>query len=267
MYFGEASKAREYFAQMNFHCPPGYNIADFIMDVSCYEEHPCSLPRDEQKNTIFQLFNGASNDPIQEDLESRTLKLANHWDCSNEASLLIAEIPPLNTSRAFNVPIGNARLAIFPSFCILSCRTMRNIYRNPYLLASHYAISILLAVFCGTLFCNITNDMAGVQNRLGCIFFICAFFAFSSMTCLEFFSSERSLFLRERSNGFYSPGPWYFAKGLFDLVHLRIMPPIIFVSIIYPMVGLVPSWLSFFRLVLAVVFLILPVLLHHSSLE
>lgn len=95
---------------------------------------------------------------------------------------------------------------------ILSGRTLLNLYRNPLLLFAHYALSILLAILCGGLYWQVSDDLGGVQNRLGCLFFICAFFGFGSMTSLEFFQSERVLFTRERANGFYQTSVYYLSK-------------------------------------------------------
>lgn len=158
---------------------------------------------------------------------------------------------------------------------ILSGRTLINLYRNPNLLFAHYGLSILLALFCGLLFFQITNDMPGVQNRLGCLFFICAFFGFGSMTSLEFFASERVLFIRERSNGYYSLAAYYISKILFDLIPLRTVPPILFGSIVYYLIGLYPTLGAFlrfiiclvlFNLVSAAICLVIAVLFRHSAI-
>lgn len=136
---------------------------------------------------------------------------------------------------------------------ILSGRTLINIYRNPHLLLAHYGLAVLLALFCGLLFFNITNDMQGVQNRLGCLFFICAFFGFGAMSSLEFFSKERVLFLRERSNGYYLPSAYYISKILFDLIPLRTVPPILFGSTVYFLIGLYPTVGAFVRFLVCLV--------------
>ena len=138
-------------------------------------------------------------------------------------------------------------------FLILSQRTWRNLYRNPMLMLTHYATAILLAVLSGYLFYGLTDDIKGFQNRLGLFFFILALFGFSTLTSLTVFSSERLLFVRERANGYYSPITYFAAKVVFDIVPLRLIPPIIMGVIIYPMVGLKPEWASFFKFMLILV--------------
>ena len=121
------------------------------------------------------------------------------------------------------------------------------------LLLTHYAMAILLGVFSGYLFYGLTDDIKGFQNRLGLFFFILALFGFSTLTSLTVFSQERLLFVRERANGYYSPITYFAAKVAFDLVPLRLIPPIILGIIVYPMTGLNPQWPLFFKFILILV--------------
>ncbi|KAL4891743.1 hypothetical protein BDV59DRAFT_181660 [Aspergillus ambiguus] len=148
---------------------------------------------------------------------------------------------------------GHARIGLFRQFIILSQRTWRNLYRNPMLMLTHYAIAILLAVLCGFLFYGLTDDIKGFQNRLGLFFFILALFGFSTLTSLTVFSGERLLFVRERANGYYHPVTYFASKVVFDIVPLRLIPPIIMGVIVYPMTGLIPAWGEFFRFILVLV--------------
>ena len=145
------------------------------------------------------------------------------------------------------------RVGIMRQFIILSQRTWRNIYRNPMLMLTHYAIAMLLAVLCGYLFYGLSDDIAAFQDRLGLFFFILALFGFSTLTSLTVFSEERLLFVRERANGYYSPITYYAAKVFFDIVPLRLFPPIILGAIVYPMCGLDANWGSFWKFILILV--------------
>ena len=98
-----------------------------------------------------------------------------------------------------------------------------------------------------------TDDIKGFQNRLGLFFFILALFGFSTLTSLTVFSSERLLFVRERANGYYAPITYFAAKVVFDIVPLRLIPPIIMGAIVYPMTGLTPAWPEFLKFLLILV--------------
>ncbi|CAK7269542.1 FAD-dependent urate hydroxylase [Sporothrix epigloea] len=148
---------------------------------------------------------------------------------------------------------GYARIGYYRQFAILSQRTWTNLYRNPLLMLTHYAISISLGVLSGFLFYGLTSDIPGFQNRLGLFFFVLALFGFSTLTSLNVFSSERLLFTRERANGYYSPLTYFAAKVLFDILPLRILPPVLMGAIIYPMTGLVPDVEHFVVFILVLV--------------
>lgn len=145
------------------------------------------------------------------------------------------------------------RIGWLTQFIILSQRTWRNIYRNPLLMLMHYAVAVVLAVLSGYLFYGLTDDIKGFQNRLGLFFFLLALFGFSTLSSLNVFSSERLLFMRERANGYYSPITYFAAKVVFDIIPLRLIPPILMGVIVYPMVGLIPEWPEFLRFLLIMV--------------
>ncbi|KAF2755069.1 hypothetical protein EJ05DRAFT_455797 [Pseudovirgaria hyperparasitica] len=148
---------------------------------------------------------------------------------------------------------GYRKVGIPRQFVILSVRTWRNLYRNPMLMLTHYAIAIVLGVAIGYLFFGLTDDIKGFQNRLGLFFFILALFGFSTLTSLTVFAPERLIFVRERAKGYYHPLSYFLAKTVFDIVPLRIIPPIILGIIIYPMTGLLPHWGNFLKFMLFLV--------------
>ena len=148
---------------------------------------------------------------------------------------------------------GFQKVGLLGQFRILSRRTWRNLYRNPMLMLTHYAIAIVLAVFLGFLFYGLTDDIKGFQNRLGLFLFVLSLFGFSSLTILTVFAPERLLFTRERAKGYYSPPSYFAAKVIFDIIPLRLLPPIILGIIVYPMTGLIPAWPNFLKFVLFLV--------------
>ncbi|KNE55746.1 hypothetical protein AMAG_01623 [Allomyces macrogynus ATCC 38327] len=149
--------------------------------------------------------------------------------------------------------LADQRAPLTTQFQILGERTLKNLYRNPYLLLTHYAMAVIVALVCGVLFWHVQDDIAGFQNRMGCFFFICALFGFSGLTSLQTFAAERILFVRERANGYYSPVTYFAAKVLCDVVPLRVVPPLLLGCIVYPMVGLVDAYPVLLKFLLVLV--------------
>ena len=148
---------------------------------------------------------------------------------------------------------GFRKPRIHYQFYVLARRTWRNLYRNPMLMLTHYAIAIVLACFLGFCFYGLTDDLKGFQNRLGFFFFLLALFGFSTLTSLNVFAPERLLFVRERAKGYYHPFAYYMSKVLLDIVPLRLVPPVIMGAIVYPMTGLLPTWPEFWKFMLFIV--------------
>ena len=133
--------------------------------------------------------------------------------------------------------------------------------------------SLYAAVICGFFFQNISNDIAGFQNRLGMFFFTLALFGFSCLSSLNLFANERILFMRERyvapsgyppcamlialfnlsANGYYSSFTYFASKILFDILPLRVVPPLVFGAIVYGWIGLVPEVAIFWKFMLTLV--------------
>ncbi|ORZ31938.1 hypothetical protein BCR44DRAFT_62443 [Catenaria anguillulae PL171] len=190
----------------------------------------------------------ALNDGEDSDADAQRPLLGSNSNASEGARRRLSR----NTRRDLRA-MAAQRAPLGTQFRILADRTFKNLYRNPYLLLTHYAMAVVVAVLCGLLFWRVTADIAGFQNRMGCFFFVCALFGFSCLSSLQTFATERVLFTRERANGYYSPVTYFSAKVLCDLLPLRVVPPILLGCIIYNMVGLIDSYSVFLKFVLVLV--------------
>lgn len=367
VYSGSFNRCQEYFEQVGYTCPPGFNIADYLVDLTMHAGAPHTPPSDEgvpgivsersssvgpsstravksiagtsigsseepavdsasepllrpkgkrrdsvkakqdrelytrRRNSLDGSRSQTEEAPVDRDAKGSTewVQLSKHRRrqyqedpddlpptaeaTSTDLDLLVeayanSEIAELihediqaavrsaqeaNGISNGHVTNGNqstsamgkgyARIGYLRQFVIISQRTWRNLYRNPMLMLTHYAIAILLAVLSGFLFYGLTDDIKGFQNRLGLFFFVLALFGFSTLSSLTVFATERSVFIRERANGYYAPITYFASKVLFDIIPLRIIPPVIMGSIIYPMTGLVADFPHFFKFILILV--------------
>lgn len=355
VYTGKQAEAAQFFSELGYNCPKGFNVADFLIDLTMLATG--SVPVDDDEDALvedrFENWLGNSNrnsvaiePPVApttrsstEDLHSpipRTDTLgidstsewrhyASHRDeitsppapvsrpaqditstYVNQSSRAAAPVSLESLVESFETSAlagmirneiesvrvvdgdtvnddgsdnsislkGHSRIGFIGQFKILSIRTFKNLYRDPMLLLTHYIISTMLAIFCGFLYYNVANDISGFQNRLGLFFFLLALFGFSTLTTLSLFADERIIFLRERSNDYYRPIAYYTAKVLFDIVPLRVFPPIILGLILYPLVGLTfddgAFWkflviLTLFNLTSAAICLLIGILIKNSG--
>ncbi|KAI5476299.1 ABC transporter [Pseudohyphozyma bogoriensis] len=313
IYSGNAKDCQSYFSSVGWACPPGFNIADYLIDLTMQDEKPeghaeaeaaliqlegeedavpvtdpelgvrrsrTSIVTDpsggndetelatrpnsavEGPGSPFGRFFGNNSTPATPPaLTPRIAALVEAYVGSDAKRKTEDEIRAATTSATANghadgepvVLRSYRRAGWWSQFVILSGRSFKNLYRNPMLMLSHYAVSVIVAVICALLFKDLTNDIPGFQNRMGLFFFCLALFGFGCLTTLNAFAAERHLFTRERANGYYSPITWFAAKLLFDIVPLRVIPPFVLGAIIYGPVGLVPTVGSFWRFILVLV--------------
>lgn len=365
VYSGPLSSCQQYFEQIGYHCPPGFNIADYLVDLTMHAglprsptpedgpgiddpdqesqlderlstravksiksaatasiasdnvETPPTRPKGKRRISLKQkqdrqLFTrkrtGGDTPPTpqtdDEGSEQRHGSSLHSWlqlartsnrvppplmedpddlppDVSTDLDILVnsfkssdvanniyedirssiqqasqanGHVGENTTQEAITGTVKSFRRASLPrQFIILSQRTWRNLLRNPNLMLTHYAVAILLAVFSGWLFYGLSDNIGAFQNRLGLFFFLLALFGFSALTSLQTFSTERMIFIRERANGYYSPITYFASKVAFDIIPLRIIPPILVGVIVYPMTGLQAHWGIFFKFILVIV--------------
>ncbi|KAA1476213.1 hypothetical protein DENSPDRAFT_843114 [Dentipellis sp. KUC8613] len=328
VYSGELAKCQSYFDSIGQPCPFGFNIADFLIDLTMQasmessnagtppepvsaidtsnlgdEEralinapaplsrssntgHSATLIDDEtdiqlrptsgsgsstsasgfikRKTSQFLEAVALSSQNGDSPVSPRLGALVSAYANSDVAADLRAEIAEAahaqgslaemrDVAEESSLLRGRKRASWPTQFSILSGRAFKNLYRDPALLAAHYVGSIALALVCGLFYRNVTNDIGGFQNRLGAFFFMLALFGFSCLSSLGLFANERILFMRERANGYYSSFTYFASKVLFDILPLRVVPPLLFGGIVYSIVGFVPTVAAFWKFLLTLV--------------
>jgi ABC-type multidrug transport system ATPase subunit len=337
VYSGEYAKCQDYFDSIGHPCPPGYNIADFLIDLTMQDErapssattvsdqcgngiaadeesatpHMGHSPRaptfdgdtelrrrthaKQQNKDRWSLFSSStpSSPTTSQSLGPHLTQLVEAYEQSDIAQSIKESARSqyenghgngghsLADQQNLEKLAGFKQASLWTQFTILSGRAFKNLYRNPMLMLSHYVVSVAVALLCSFLFARVTcvltefgvpdpskltrqcvcplhlqphrNDIPGFQNRMGLFFFVLALFGFSCLTSLDAFAKERVLFMRERSNGYYSPATYFTSKVLFDVLPLRVIPPFILGAIIYRPVGLVPTVAEFWKFILVLI--------------
>ncbi|KAI9439745.1 hypothetical protein H4582DRAFT_1942565 [Lactarius indigo] len=338
VYAGEFGKCQPYFDSVGQHCPPGFNIADYLIDLTASVEkeskgsgntsigavspsgevtasaslrdeeqallpprhearvssggHSSSSGDDETELQVRRHGDGDGNGSGESFLRRKTSQLlevvslstthgsdsgpqlmphisalVDAYAASDIAAGIRTDIQaiaqpaqgPEGSDELPDVVVestllrGRKRATWTTQFRILSGRAFKNMYRDPALLTFQYLASIAAALLCGLFYHNVSNDIGGFQNRLGVFFFTLALFGFSCLSSLGLFANERILFMRERSNGYYSSFTYFTSKILFDILPLRVVPPLLFGGIVYGLVGFVPTVTAFWKFILTLV--------------
>ncbi|WVQ97528.1 hypothetical protein IAU59_004642 [Kwoniella sp. CBS 9459] len=337
VYSGEAGRAQSHFEKIGYECPQGYNIADYLIDVTVEAagDHKQSRSRSNGKlngagtssaggsgritptaagqtdaengfgtssTAVDSSSETSSNEGLFSEIKSKASKLLGAFTSPSALPSVISgsstpapaagNIPPIpeklaslvlaarasddakiveaeiNRIEGGHTPDGRDerdveeetgllkgfdKASYWTQFKLLSGRAFKNLYRNPLLMATHYAVAIVVAFLCGFFFYKVTNDIPGFQNRLGLFLFILSLFGFSCLSSLGIFANERMLFMRERANGYYAPITYFLSKILFDIIPLRVIPPFILGSIVYGLAGLNAEVSAFWKFIMTLV--------------
>ncbi|KAJ7491144.1 hypothetical protein FB451DRAFT_1222203 [Mycena latifolia] len=243
----------EYFARTAAGIAPayqqGYNVADYLLEVA--SDPPVAL---------FQLH-GANSSPEEGDESEKSAARADGDSSLTEKRG--ASGPPGPIKSAGRSKYAATFLTQLEYLCGREWKILR---RDKTLFFTHVAVSCVLGVFCGGLYFQTGVTIAGFQSRVGCLFFLGALIAFSSLSALYNVVEIRPLFLRERSSSYYSPTAWLLSRLLFDVLPLRIIPTIIVSTITYWMAGLAHDAAHYFKFLFILVLYTLAMTLYNFLL-
>ncbi|PPQ63344.1 hypothetical protein CVT24_006717 [Panaeolus cyanescens] len=243
-------------------CQQGYNVAEYLLEIA--NDPPISLFQFQNHQTqpsFTTTMTGPDPNAAQETHSEKTDVASPEREASGTKPETI-EYPPLNANGqgvVFQGGVNKLRgrtqysATFLTQLQYLCGREWKNLKRDRSLFLTHLVVSAILGVFCGGLYFDTDITIAGFQSRVGCLFFLGALIAFSSLSALYNMVEIRPLFLRERASSYYSPTAWLLSRFFFDMIPLRLIPTIIVSTITYWMAGLAPEAANFFKFLLILV--------------
>ncbi|KAK3028855.1 hypothetical protein RJ639_038540 [Escallonia herrerae] len=255
LYSGKASDAMPYFSSIG--CSPciAMNPAEFLIDLANGNMKDKSVPSELKDKFINASQNykhndwGSSSSDAQEYfLGAYEARAANMKKTRFLKPTLIEENPEkldwIN-SRAPGARWGE-------QFSILFRRGLKE-RRHEYLSSIRIMQVISTALIVGLLWWHsAASSPKQLQDQEGLLFFISVFWAFFPLfTAIFTFPQERAMLVKERSVGMYRLSAYLVARNTSDLP-LDLILPLVFLVIVYFMVGLQPSFLAFLLTLLTI---------------
>ncbi|KAJ2913577.1 hypothetical protein MD484_g6845, partial [Candolleomyces efflorescens] len=230
----------------------GYNVAEYLLDVA--SDPPVSLfPMGDNTNSstiavtaTSAAEKGPGGDPHSgvHVVDGELSEKPGSGNVNGKVSAGATAKPQTNSVYA---------TTFLTQLQYLCGREWKTLKRDKTLFLTHVLASAILGVFCGGLYFDTGITISGFQSRVGCLFFLGALIAFSSLSALYNMVEIRPLFLRERSSSYYSPTAWLLSRFFFDMIPLRLIPTIIVSTITYWMAGLAPDAARFFKFLLILI--------------
>ncbi|KAF9343316.1 hypothetical protein BGX26_005922 [Mortierella sp. AD094] len=138
----------------------------------------------------------------------------------------------------------------FNQTLLITQRSMTNWARHPLIFQAAAAVHILFALVVGSLFSGLKGspELGGISlNKSISLFFISSFLGTITSAAMSQFIIKRSVFLRERAAGMYRTSSYFMAKTIVETLSHTILS-VVFVVIIYYLIGLSGSLIYYFIL-------------------
>ncbi|KAJ3324474.1 hypothetical protein HDV06_006885 [Boothiomyces sp. JEL0866] len=223
-YFGPASGAIDFCKSKSMPCPEDVHIADHILDFAIDVS-----TRASSDVSISDIEHGSEIELRQ---RKRT-SIGSQIETGNESVLVLRQSI---SSFTFD-PNDFTGSSSFNQLQCVFARSWKVFWRSPLLFWSHLGLAIVLGTFIGFLYFKSDPTFGGIQNRLGAVFFTQSLLGFAGLSAIASLNKDKLLFVRERSNGFYGPFPYFLSKVLFDILPLRILPGFIMGTISFYLIG------------------------------
>ncbi|XP_075929352.1 broad substrate specificity ATP-binding cassette transporter ABCG2-like [Petromyzon marinus] len=260
VYHGPSSQAIIYFKSIGYECEPFNNPADFFLDVLNGDSTAVMATADTAVET------GDAEAGAGSVCQRLAESYAASFFCRDaESALRAIELRGSEShggdgdgkKRKGRVGRALARdkcaTSFLHQFAWLSKRNVKNLIGNPQASLAQVVVTLVLGLVVGALFFDVKQDNAGIQNRMGSLFFMITNQMFGSLSAIELFVREHKIFIHEYVSGYYHVSAYFFSKILSDLIPMRTIPGIIFSCVTFWMIGLQARVDKFFIHMLTVV--------------
>ena len=257
VYFGAAGDAIRHFEAIGRFCPLQFNPADYLLDLISVDYRDEEKER-ESKATIadavshYKTMTSGEMKEVNIDSSLVTSTSMESLNRDNESFWVNLGIRDANVSTLYNT-----RRSVEPQSCsesmqkwwwdflLLSWRSTVQIQRNDAALWIRATTQLFFAIIVSLIY-NLTPTQAGVQNRLGLLFFLTINQAFAALQGpINSFVEEKKIVSNERLSMSYSLSAYFISRILSDFP-LTILLLLLYSVIVYWGSGLRPEPERFF---------------------
>ena len=234
IYFGGAhAEAASHFGSLGYKMPEEFNPADFYLDlISLDTRSPEAEAKTRDRIEVLARNCKTNQEPIP------SLGMAS------------ASEPEVSKGAASDYRAGKLH-----QFRVLFGRALTQITRDKIPLMISVFTAVFFALIVGMLYMHMDKNQRGIQDRMGALFFVVVNNAFGQMfAILNVFSKEKLIVQREFAARAYNTWPYYVSKLVAEQP-FRLIGPLVFCCIAYPIIGLNGAWDRFLVFVLIVLLL------------
>ncbi|NWR11026.1 ABCG2 protein, partial [Paradoxornis webbianus] len=235
LYHGPAQQAIEHFQSLGYQCEAFNNPADFFLDVINGDSTAMAMSKADESNTAESTEGRSEYDKtLSEQLAEKYSNSAYYQETKAHLESISSGSKKKTKGLFRQITYANSFLH---QLKWVSRRTFKNLIGNPQASIAQLFITALLGLIVGAIYFGLENNSAGIQNRVGAMFFLTTNQCFSSISAIELFVVEKKIFIHEYISGYYRTSAYFIAKLMADLIPVRTLPSIIFTCIVYFMLG------------------------------
>jgi len=213
-----------YFERLGFVCPPGRDMADFLLDLGTRQQYQYEVP----------LASGLSKHPrLASEFAERFRESSIHSDVRQ---MLSEPIRPelVQSAGAHMEPMPEFRQTFCESCQTLTHRQTLILLRNKAFIRVRSFMVVLMGLIYGSTFYNV--DPVDVQVMIGVIFQVTLFLSLGQASQIPTFMEAREIFYKQRGANFYRSSAYVIACSL-TLVPQALFETLIFGTLVYWMCG------------------------------
>ncbi|KAG7377442.1 hypothetical protein PHYBOEH_000872, partial [Phytophthora boehmeriae] len=221
MYHGPCNKVEGYFESLGFKCPPGRDIADYLLDLGTPEQHQYEV---EQPTKAPRLPDEFGESFRQSEFYRETLTAL---EAPHEQELL-------RTVKDNMDPMPKFHQSFLESTAVLFQRELMITYRNKAFIMGRMAMILVQALLFSTIFYDI--DPTEVSVATGVIFSTVMFLSMGQSSQLPVYMMNREIFYKQRGANFYRTSSYVLASSV-SQIPLSLAETIVFGTFVYWMCG------------------------------
>lgn len=215
-FFGPLHSTKKYFATLGYHCATDVNPSDFYLD----------------------LVNHSPNSTGEESLT--WTKVYTRSKFSENLSLYLAATIEQSTAAGEPIPPPSS----FQRLLILITFFQRYYYRETGIYWLRLVFLIVVALFLGTLFLQLTPNTKSLSMYSGSIFFAIWTILFSAVAATGLTAADRRLAVEQVKNAVITPGVYCLAQFVVSVPY-NLLCSLVFQAIFHWMIDLNPLFESF----------------------
>ncbi|ETM03484.1 hypothetical protein L917_00308 [Phytophthora nicotianae] len=221
MYHGPCNKVEAYFETQGFKCPPGRDIADYLLDLGTKQQHRYEVPHPVKQPRSPAEF-------------GESFRLSQIYQ--ETLSVLESPYDPELVESVKDIidPMPAFHQSIFNSVMALQWRALLITYRNQAFVMGKLAMVIIM----GLLYCSIFYqfDPTQIAVVMGVMFAAVMFLSMGQGAMIPVYISGRAIFYKQRRANFFRTGSYVLATTV-SQIPLAIAETLIFGSIVYWVCG------------------------------